>query len=66
MCTKIITFKCEDFFYEQMNGVAMGSQLALTLAKVFLTKVLHDFINHLSNPLKMLLYYYFVDDICVI
>ena len=49
-----------------MNGVYMGSPLALALAEVFLTKIENDFINNPSNPLKILFYYRFVDDIFVI
>ena len=65
-CTKNISFKFGDFFYKQMNGVAMGSPLAPALAEVFLTKIENDFINKPSNPLKILFYYRFVDDIFVI
>ena len=49
-----------------MNGVAMGSPLAPVLAEVFLTKIENDFINNPSNPLKILFYYWFVDDLFVI
>ena len=62
---KIITFKFADFFYKQMNSVAMKSPLAPALAKVFLTKIKNDFINKQSNHLKILFYYRFVDDIFV-
>ena len=65
-CTKNITFTFGDFFYKQMNGVAMGSPLAPALAEVFLTKIENDFINNPLNPLKILFYYRFVDDIFVI
>ena len=49
-----------------MNGVAMGSPLAPALAEIFLTKIENDFINNPFNPLKILFYYRFVDDIFVI
>ena len=63
---KNVSFKFGDFFYKQMNCVAMGSPWAPALAQVFLTKIENDFINHPSNPLKILFYYRFVDDIFVI
>ena len=44
----------------------MGSPLAPALAEIFLTKIENDFINNPSNPLKILFYYRFVDDIFVI
>ena len=62
-CTKNITLKFKDFFYKQINGVAMGSPLAPALTEVFFTKIENDFINK-PNPLKILFYYRFVDDIC--
>ena len=64
-CTKNITLKFKDFFYKQINGVAMGSPLAPALTEVFFTKIENDFINK-PNPLKILFYYRFVDDIFVI
>ena len=53
-------------FYKQINGVALGSPLAPALAEVFLTKIETDFINNLSNPVKFLFYYRFIDGIFVI
>ena len=60
--TKTITFKFGEF-YKQMNGVAMGSLFAPALAEVLLTKSENDFINNPSNPLIILFYYRFVDNI---
>jgi hypothetical protein len=65
-CTKNITFKFGDSYFKQLNGVAMGSPLAPALAEVFLTKIENDFINNPSNPLGIIFYYRFVDDIFVI
>jgi hypothetical protein len=65
-CTKNITFKFGGIFYKQMNGVAIGSPLAPALAEVFLNKIEKDFINNPLNPLGILFYYPFVDDIFVI
>ena len=65
-CTKNITFKFGDFYFKQLNGIAMGSPLAPALAEVFLTKIENEYINNPSNPLGILFYYRFVDDIFVI
>ena len=65
-CTKITTFKFGDFYYKQINGAAMGSPLAPALAEVFLRTLESTFINVPLNPLEILFYYRFVDDIFVI
>ena len=44
----------------------MGSPLAPALAEVFLKNLESKFINNLINPLEILFYYRFVDDIFVI
>ena len=44
----------------------MGSPLAPALAEVFLTKIENALIINPSNPLGILFYYQFVDDIFVI
>ena len=41
----------------------MGSSLAPALAKVFLSKIEREFVINSANPLGMLFYYRFVDDI---
>ena len=66
LCTNHITFNFRDCFYKQMNGVAMGSLLAPTLADEFHTKIKNDFITFPLNPLNILLYYRFVAYIIVI
>ena len=66
ICIKNITFKFGDFNYKQINGIAMGSPLAPALAEVFLTNIENEFIINSSNPLGILFYYRFVDDIFVI
>ena len=43
--------------------ITMGYPLAPAFAEVFLKKIENDFINKPSNPLKILFYYRFVDDI---
>ena len=63
---KNTTFKFGDFYFKQINGVAMGSPLAPALAEVFLRNLENKFINIPLNPLKILFYYRFVDDIFVI
>ena len=44
----------------------MGSPLAPTLSKVFITKIKNDFINNQSNCLKLLFYYRVANDIFVV
>ena len=62
-CTENITFKFKDFYYKQMNGVAISSPLAPALAEIFLTKLENEFIINSLNSLGILFYYRFVDDI---
>ena len=64
-CTKNLSFKFGDYYFKQTNGVAMGSPLAPALAEVFLIKIESRFLNAF-NPLKLSVYYRFVDDIFII
>ena len=65
-CTKSNTFKFGDFYYKQINGVAMGSPLTPALSEVFLRNFENKFINIPLNPFQILFYYRFLDDIFVV
>lgn len=61
-------FRCEDKFYIQHKGVAMGSAVAPSVANLFMTSMEHDFILSNSNPFLQNLHTYlcFIDNIFIV
>ena len=51
LCTKQLHFTCNNNFYIQCDGVAMGSPLGPLLANIFLTSLEEDLIPTLESCL---------------
>ena len=66
LATKESYFIFNNILYEQIDGVAMGSPLGLSLANAFLTHHEQDWLHSSSLEYRPLYYRRYVDDIFVL
>ena len=62
---KSLTFMFDDVYYKQVDGVAMGSPLGLTLANLFLVYYESKWLEDCPKQFKPQFYRGYVDDIFV-
>ena len=53
-------------FYDQIDGVAMGSPLGPTLANIFMNHLEEKFVNQVKTTYGVLIWLRYVDDIFII
>ena len=65
-CTKDVTFKFGDIYYQQINGVQMGSPLSPLLTELYLVKFENEKLNFANLNFNIKFFYRYVDDIFAI
>ena len=59
-------FQFLGIFYDQIDGVAMGSPLGPTLANIFMNHLEEQFVDQIKTKFGVLVWLRYVDDICIL